>query len=72
MKNLRCSLERYISNSGSKEKYLLFIPHYRLAKFLVAFPPSYLVENGFSSVTNLLTKKETDWKSLPEFKVKPD
>jgi hypothetical protein len=33
-------------------------------KFLLAFPSSYLVERGFSAVANLLTKKETDWKSL--------
>jgi hypothetical protein len=33
-------------------------------KFLIAFPSSYLVERGFSAVSNLLTKKkETDRKS---------
>ncbi|CAH1962651.1 unnamed protein product [Acanthoscelides obtectus] len=35
-------------------------------KFLISFPSSYLVEKGFSAVTNLLTKKETDWTSLAE------
>ncbi|CAH1958412.1 unnamed protein product [Acanthoscelides obtectus] len=35
-------------------------------KFLISFPLSYLVERGFSAVTNLLTKKETDWTSLAE------
>ncbi|CAH1997673.1 unnamed protein product [Acanthoscelides obtectus] len=35
-------------------------------KFLISFPSSYLVERGFSAVTNLLTKKETDWTSLAE------
>lgn len=33
-----------------------------IQKFLIAFPSSYLVERGFSAVTNLLTKKETDCK----------
>jgi len=28
-----------------------------IQKFLIAFPSSYLVERGFSAVTNLLTKK---------------
>lgn len=28
-----------------------------IEKFLIAFPSSYLVERGFSAVTNLLTKK---------------
>ena len=33
-----------------------------IQKLLIAFPSSYLVERGFSVVTNLLTKKETDCK----------
>jgi hypothetical protein len=36
-------------------------------KFLIAFPSSYLMDSGFSAVANLLTKKETDWKSLECF-----
>ncbi|KRY28320.1 NAD(P)H-hydrate epimerase, partial [Trichinella spiralis] len=32
-------------------------------KFLLAFPSSYLVERGFSVVTDFLTKKEADCKS---------
>ncbi|CAH1997541.1 unnamed protein product [Acanthoscelides obtectus] len=35
-------------------------------KFLISFPSSYLVERGFSALTNLLTKKEIDWTSLAE------
>jgi hypothetical protein len=36
-------------------------------KFWIVFPSSYCVERGFSAVANLLTKKETDWKSLESF-----
>lgn len=31
-------------------------------KLLMAFPSSYLVERGFSEVTSLIMKKETDCK----------
>ncbi|CAH1993230.1 unnamed protein product [Acanthoscelides obtectus] len=49
------SLKTYISNSDSKTTYPLLWNIAR--KFLISFPSSYLVEKGFSTVTNLLTKK---------------
>ncbi|CAH2007253.1 unnamed protein product [Acanthoscelides obtectus] len=48
-----------ISNSGCKTTYTVTYPVlWNIArKFLISFPSSYLVERGFSAVTNLLTKK---------------
>ncbi|CAH1961931.1 unnamed protein product [Acanthoscelides obtectus] len=34
-------------------------------KFLISFPSSYLVERGFSAVTNLLTKEPRRFKIYP-------